>query len=84
MYMRIFTNETLQENEIDYTRWETFNGDYVNISEVGSTYIERCLDALAYYSERYPAHPNYQIWQRYIFVFERELLNRDPDIAVLA
>ena len=82
MHMRIFTNESLPEEDVDFTRWETFNGDYVNVSEVGSTYIERCLDMLALFTERYPKHPNYLIWQRYIRVFEQELLDRDSILYV--
>ena len=83
MRMRIFTNEALPEDELDYTRWETFNGDYINVSFVGSTYIERCLDTLALFAARYPNHPNYPIWMRYTTVFEEELLRRDPDFAFL-
>ncbi len=82
MRMRMFTNEALQEEELDYTRWETFNGDYINISEVGSTYIERCLDTLALFAERYPDHPNYSIWMRYTTIFEEELVKRDSDLAL--
>lgn len=76
MRMRIFTNEALKEEDLDYTRWETFNGDYVNVSEVGTTYIERCLDMLALFAARYPKHPNYLIWLRYMGIFEEELLMR--------
>lgn len=83
MRMRIFTNEVLREDEMDYTRWETFNGDYVNVSEVGNAYIERCLDMLEQFSERYPNHPNYAIWKRYMDIFEQELLTHDEDIAML-
>lgn len=83
MRMRIFTNEVLEGDDVDYTRWETFNGDYVNITEVGRAYIERCLDTLALYTERYPNHPNYLIWMRYTKVFEHELLSRDPVLSLI-
>lgn len=82
MNMRIFTNETVNEDELDFTRWETFNGDYINVSEVGNAYIERCLDTLAFYSAYYPKHPNYPIWVRYTKIFEMELLSRDPETAL--
>jgi hypothetical protein len=82
MRMRIFTNEVLQEDDLDYTRWETFNGDYVNVSEVGSAYIERCLDTLAIFTERYPNHPNYSIWMQYTRIFEQELFSRDTALYV--
>lgn len=82
MRMRIFTNEVLQEDDLDYTRWETFNGDYVSVTEVGSAYIERCLDTLAMFAERYPNHPNYSIWTRYIRIFEQELMSRDTALYV--
>lgn len=81
MRMRIFTNEILDENDIDFTRWQTVNGDYVRITEVGTAYIERSLDYLAIYSERYPNHPNYSIWQHYIGLFEQELLEREFVLA---
>ena len=83
MRMKIFTNEVFKEDDIDYTRWETFNGDYVNISEVGSAYIERCLDTLELFAERYPNHPNYSIWIRYMDIFEQELVNRDVNSILL-
>lgn len=76
MQIKIFTNDALQKEVQDYSRWETLNGDYVVISTVGNTYIERCLDMLAQFSEKYPSHPNFDIWQRYIQQFEEELLSR--------
>ncbi len=76
MRIKIFTNDALKEEVLDYSRWQTLNGDYVEISTVGNTYIERCLDMLAQFSEKYPNHPNFVIWQRYIQQFEEELFSR--------
>lgn len=81
MRIKIFTNEILKEEKQDYSRWQTVNGDYVEITMVGNTYIERCLDMLAQFSERYPNHPNYGIWQRYIQHFEEELFSRDVHLV---
>lgn len=75
--MKIFTNESLQENRVDYSRWETFNGDYVTITNVGSGYIERSIDMLEQYMQRYPNHVNCPIWQRYIKAFEDEVTKRE-------
>lgn len=75
--MRIFSNETLQEREMDYTRWETFNGDYIKISDVGTSYIERSMDALEWHMQKYPMSSNYPIWKHYMEVFEDELLCRE-------
>lgn len=76
MRIQIFTNDALKEEVQDYSRWQTLNGDYVAISTVGNTYIERCLDMLAQFSQKYPSHPNYDIWQCYIQHFEEELYSR--------
>lgn len=75
--MKIFSNEKLVERDVDFTKWETFNGDYVEISEVGSSYIERSMDALEWYMERYPNHKNYSIWKHYMEAFEEELTLRE-------
>lgn len=77
MNIKIFTNEALKKEDIDFTQWETFNGDYVKIAEVGASYIERCLDMLAYFMQRYPKHVNYGIWKQYVYVLERELVDRE-------
>ncbi len=81
MRMRIFTNEQLNEDELDYSRWETINGDYINISMVGTTYLERCLDLLAQFVEKYPKHRNIAIWLRYMNCLEDELLSRDGELV---
>ncbi|MBE5962112.1 MAG: hypothetical protein E7256_12165 [Lachnospiraceae bacterium] len=80
MMMKIFTNELLKEEELDFTRWETFNGDYVDISMVGTPYIERCMDMLEQFMERYPAHKNYPIWKQYMEIFEDELQSRETEL----
>ncbi|HCL03380.1 MAG TPA: hypothetical protein DHW61_13400 [Lachnoclostridium phytofermentans] len=76
MRIEIFTNDALKEKVQDYSRWQTLNGDYVEIATVGNTYIERCLDMLAQFSQKYPNHPLYDIWERYIQHFEEELFSR--------
>ncbi len=75
--MKIFSNNILRERDLDYTRWETFNGDYVKISEVSSSYIERSMDALEWHMQRYPSNINYPVWKHYMQVFEDELLSRE-------
>jgi len=74
MRIEIFTNDALKEKVQDYSRWQTLNGDYVEIATVGN--IERCLDMLAQFSQKYPNHPNYDIWECYIQHFEEELFSR--------
>lgn len=75
--MKIFTNESVQESMIDFTRWETTNGDYISITDVGSGYIERSMDMLEQFIERYPNHVNQRIWERYRQAFEDEVLSRE-------
>lgn len=76
-FMKIFSNDLIHEGKMDFTKWETANGDYVNIKDVGDAYLERSMDTLERYIEKYPNHANQHVWQRYIQAFENEVTNRE-------
>lgn len=63
--MTIFTNASLDFNAMDFTKWQTINGDYLALEQARTEYIEKCLEQIYYYMERYPTHINYPIWREY-------------------
>lgn len=75
--MKIFTNEIINKEDLDYSRWETYNGDYVDITTVSTAYLERSMDMLEQYMKKYPKHTNYPIWQKYVESLEEEYLSRE-------
>ncbi len=75
--MTIFTNSSLDYNTIDFTKWQTINGDYLDLELARTEYIEKCLEQLYYYMERYPAHINYLVWREYAVRMEDILALRD-------
>lgn len=74
--MEIFTNRTINPQSINYSEWQTLNGDYMYIHTARSEYIKNCIDVLEHYMERYPDHGNYQVWANYFDAFEIELETR--------
>lgn len=74
--MRIFDTKPLSPTEVDFTKWETINGDRMLICHMRQEYMERLLDMLDSYLLRYPGHPNRDIWEQYIEVMEEELESR--------
>ena len=44
--MRIFTNESLNINEIDFTKCETMNGDYIDIATTRPKLLEKYIGNL--------------------------------------
>lgn len=74
--MRIFDMKPLSPTEVDFTNWETINGDKMLICRMRQEYIERLLGMLDSYLNRYPNHPNKDIWEQYIEVMEEELESR--------
>ena len=74
--MRIFTNESLNINEIDFTKCETTTGDYIDIATTRPKLLEKYIGIFERYMTKYPKHANYEIWKRYISVFENSLLEQ--------
>lgn len=74
--MKIFTNESLNIDEIDFTKCETMNGDFIDIATTRPKLLEKYIGIFERYIQKYPKHANYEIWKRYIAVFERSLLEQ--------
>ena len=77
--MRIFQDKGLDADEVDYSRWETVNGDSMGMRDMRTEYLERCIETLEYYAQRYPAHENREIWERYLDEMEDELALRGTE-----
>lgn len=75
--MRIFTNETVDINDVDFTKCETLNGDYINIATTRPKLLEKYIGIFERYTQKYPKHANYEIWKRYISVLEDSLLAQE-------
>lgn len=75
--MKIFTNETVNINDVDFTKCETLNGDYINIATTRPKLLEKYIGIFERYMQKYPKHANYEIWKRYITVIEDSLLAQD-------
>lgn len=76
-FMRIFTNESLNINDIDFTKCETLNGDFIDIASTRPNLLEKYIGIFERYTQKYPKHANYEIWKRYITVFENSLLEQN-------
>jgi hypothetical protein len=74
--MRLFTDESLDINEIDFTKCETLNGDFITIATTRPKLLEKYISIFEHYTEKYPNHVNYPIWKQYITVFEDSLLEQ--------
>lgn len=68
--MFIFSNQVLHPENIDFTRWTTINGDSIVLNTARSEYLERCLELLNYYMDRYISHVNYPVWEQYADAIE--------------
>lgn len=75
--MSIFSNQALQAENIDFSRWPTINGDSVQLETARSEYLGRCLKVLNHYMNHYSSHINYPIWERYADVVEDILAARE-------
>lgn len=74
--MKIFQNAELKADEMDYTQWETVNGDFIKICDMRTEYLERCIETLENYVNNYPHHKNSIIWEKYLDEMEEELAVR--------
>lgn len=75
--MYIFSNQALHAENVDFSKWPTINGDSVVLETARSEYLERCLELLNYYMNRYVSHINYPVWEHYADVVEDILASRD-------
>ena len=75
--MRIFTNEIVNINDVDFTKCETLNGDYINIATTRPKLLDKYIGIFERYTQKYPKHANYEIWKRYISVLEDSLLAQE-------
>ena len=75
--MRIFTNEIVNINDVDFTKCETLNGDYINIATTRPKLLEKYIGIFERYTQKYPKHANYEIWKRYLSVLEDSLLAQE-------
>lgn len=74
--MNIFSNQVLHAELIDFSKWPTINGDSIVLENARSEYLEKCLELLNYYMNRYVSHINYPIWEQYADVVEDILASR--------
>lgn len=74
--MRIFSNEKVDITEIDFSKCETLNGDYIDIATTRPKLLEKYIGIFERYMQKYPKHANYEIWKHYITVLENSLLQQ--------
>lgn len=72
--MRLFSNEALNVDDIDFTKCETLNGDYMDISNASPELLEKYISYFEVYIQKYPKHANHPIWKKYITILEDSLL----------
>lgn len=75
--MTIFSNQVLHAEFIDFSKWPTINGDSIVLENARSEYLEKCLELLNYYMNRYVSHVNYPVWEQYADVVEDILASRE-------
>lgn len=74
--MRIFSNQVLHAEDMDYSKWPTINGDSLILENARTEYLDKCLELLNQYLNRYTSHINYPIWEQYATVIEDILAKR--------
>jgi hypothetical protein len=52
------------------------NGDYIDIATTRPKLLEKYIGIFERYMSKYPKHANYEIWKRYMYVFENSLLEQ--------
>lgn len=75
--MNIFSDQVLHMESIDFSHWFTISGDSLVLKDARTEYLEKCLETLNYYMNRYSSHINYPIWEEYTNVIEDLLVERD-------
>lgn len=68
--MKLFKNEALSIDDIDFTKCETLNGDYIEIANARPELLEKYISYFETYIQKYPKHVNCDIWKHYILVLE--------------
>lgn len=71
--MEIFNNVPINANTVDYTKWQTINGESLDIANMRIEYIDRCIDLLDNQIACKPYHVNVEVWKRYLAQFESKL-----------
>ena len=51
--MKIFSNEAIDIQDIDFTKCETLNGDYINISTTRPKLLEKYIGIFERYIQKY-------------------------------
>lgn len=74
--MHIFLNQVLHMESIDFSKWPTINGDDLRLEAARSEYLEKCLELLNKYMNKYSSHINYPVWEQYATVVEDILASR--------
>lgn len=72
--MKIFSNEVINMQDVDFSKCETLNGDYLDIAATKPKLLEKYISIFERYIQKYPHHVNYEIWKHYINVLENSLL----------
>ena len=75
--MKIFSNETIDINKVDFTKCETLNGDFIDIATTRPKLLEKYISIFERYMQKYPKHANFEIWKRFITAFEDSLLEQN-------
>lgn len=75
--MNIFSEKVYRIEDVDLTKWETINGDYIILEKARPEYLSRCLEVLNDYMQRYSSHINYPVWEAYTTVIEDILCSKE-------
>lgn len=75
--MKLFSNTPIEAESTDFMKWETINGDALDLRNARPEYLECCMSTLLFYMDKYPCHINYQIWEEYLTQIEDLLALRD-------
>lgn len=74
--MKIFSNEVIDMQNVDFSKCETLNGDYLDIATTRPKLLEKYIGIFEKHIQKYPCHVNHEIWKHYINVLENSLLEQ--------
>lgn len=77
MEFHIFENESIDFDAVDFTQWQTEDGEWVDIENLSDQEIMGAIYTLKRKLRLLPEHVNEDIWEEYLYVLQEEARERE-------
>lgn len=76
MDLNIFENDPIALDQINFDLWLTEDGEWVEIGELSDQQVEDAIYTLKRKLRLLPEHVNEDIWEEYLYLFQKEAYER--------